>query len=311
MSAMHRILITGKNGQVGHELQRSLAPLGELIATDRQELDLAQSGARIEQALDRLQPDIIVNPAAYTAVDKAESDEATANAVNADAVGVMARWAARRGALLVHYSTNYVFNGDGERPWREDDATGPQSAYGRSKLAGEEAVRLADARHLILRTSWVFGAHGANFLKTMLKLGQERDTLKVVNDQIGAPASAALIADVSAELIRRYLAAPASFAFGTYHLAPRGETSWHGYAVYLIQRAAESGLALKIDPANIQGIPSSEYPLPAKRPANSRLCCDKLQNTFGIALPEWKSGVDQVLAQLLNPAANSGRPPRE
>ncbi|MEO2217970.1 dTDP-4-dehydrorhamnose reductase [Chromobacterium vaccinii] len=296
---MHRILITGKNGQVGHELQRSLAPLGKLIATDRQELDLAQSGARIEQALDRLQPDIIVNPAAYTAVDKAESDEATANAVNAEAVGVMARWAARRGALLVHYSTDYVFNGDGERPWREDDATGPQSAYGRSKLAGEEAVRLADARYLILRTSWVFGAHGANFLKTMLKLGQERDTLKVVNDQIGAPSSAALIADVSAELIRRYLSGPAGFAFGTYHLAPRGETSWHGYAAYLLQRAAEFGLALKIDPANIQGIPSSEYPLPAKRPANSRLCCDKLKNTFGIELPEWQSGVDQVLAQLL------------
>ncbi|MEN2427775.1 dTDP-4-dehydrorhamnose reductase [Chromobacterium vaccinii] len=296
---MHRILITGKNGQVGHELQRSLAPLGKLIATDRQELDLAQSGARIEQALDRLQPDIIVNPAAYTAVDKAESDEATANAVNAEAVGVMARWAARRGALLAHYSTDYVFNGDGERPWREDDATGPQSAYGRSKLAGEKAIRLAAPHHLILRTSWVFGAHGANFLKTMLKLGQERDTLKVVNDQIGAPSSAALIADVSAELIRRYLSGPAGFAFGTYHLAPRGETSWHGYAVYLLRRAAASGLALKIDPAHIQGIPSSEYPLPAKRPANSRLCCDKLKNTFDIELPEWQSGVDQVLAQLL------------
>ncbi|WP_046156714.1 dTDP-4-dehydrorhamnose reductase [Chromobacterium vaccinii] len=307
---MPRILITGKNGQVGHELQRSLAPLGELIATDRQELDLAQSGERIEQALDRLQPDIIANPAAYTAVDKAESDEATANAVNADAVGVIARWAARRGALLVHYSTDYVFNGDGERPWRESDATGPQSAYGRSKLAGEEAIRHAAPRHLILRTSWVFGAHGANFLKTMLKLGQERETLKVVNDQIGAPASAALIADVTAELIRRYLSGSDGFAFGTYHLAPLGETSWHGYAAYLLQRAAASGLALTVDPTNIQGIPSAEYPLPAKRPANSRLCCDKLRDTFCIALPEWQDGVDQVLAQLLQ-ATGGDKPPQE
>ncbi|AOZ52833.1 dTDP-4-dehydrorhamnose reductase [Chromobacterium vaccinii] len=308
---MHRILITGKNGQVGHELQRSLAPLGELIATDRQELDLSQSGERIEQALDRHHPDIIVNPAAYTAVDKAESDEETANAVNADAVGAIARWAARRGALLVHYSTDYVFNGDGERPWREDDATGPQSAYGRSKLAGEEAVRLAGSRHLIFRTSWVFGAHGSNFLKTMLKLGQERDALKVVDDQIGAPAPAALIADITAELIREYLAKPAGFAFGTYHLAPHGETSWHGYARYLLQRAASSGLPLRINPADIQGIPSSDYPLPAKRPANSRLCCDKLEKTFNISLPEWKSGVDQVLAELLNGASGNKGIPRE
>ncbi|MBX9268117.1 dTDP-4-dehydrorhamnose reductase [Chromobacterium violaceum] len=310
MMTMPRILITGKDGQVGHELLRALAPLGELIATDRRELDLTWDDARIEQALDQHGPDIIVNPAAYTAVDKAESDEATAHAVNACAVGVIARWTARHGALLVHYSTDYVFSGDGERPWREDDATGPQSVYGRSKLAGEEAIRHAAPRHLILRTSWVFGAHGANFLKTMLKLGQERDALKVVNDQIGAPASAAMIADVSAELIRRYLAAPSGFAFGTYHLAPRGETSWHGYASYLLQRAASYGLPLKIDPANIQGIPSSDYPLPAKRPANSRLSCDKLKSAFGIELPEWRSGVDQVLAQLL-PTYDSGAPARE
>ncbi|WP_434630349.1 dTDP-4-dehydrorhamnose reductase [Chromobacterium sp. CV08] len=301
---MPRILITGSNGQVGHELVRSLAPLGELIATDRRQLDLGQSPAVIEEALERFRPDIIVNPAAYTAVDRAEGDEAAAMAVNAAAPGVLARWAAGHRALLVHYSTDYVFDGGGQRPWREDDATAPQSAYGRSKRDGEEAVRRETPSHLILRTSWVFGAHGGNFLKTMLKLGQERTALKVVDDQIGAPASAAWIADVTAELIRRYLASPAGFAYGTYHLAPGGETSWHGYAAYLLKRAAALGLPLALDPERIEGIPSSEYPLPAKRPANSRLCCDKLRQTFGIEQPAWQAGVDQVLAQLL-PAENN------
>ncbi|AUH52549.1 dTDP-4-dehydrorhamnose reductase [Chromobacterium sp. ATCC 53434] len=304
---MPRILITGSNGQVGHELARSLAPLGELIVTDRRQLDLGGSPAEIEQALERFRPDIIVNPAAYTAVDRAESDEAAAQAVNAVAPGVLAHWAARHRALLVHYSTDYVFDGGGQRPWREDDATAPQSAYGRSKQAGEEAVRRETSSHLILRTSWVFGAHGGNFLKTMLKLGQERPALKVVDDQIGAPASAAWIADVTAELIRQYLAAPAGFACGTYHLAPAGETSWRGYAAYLLKRAAGLGLPLALDPERIEGIPSSEYPLPAKRPANSRLCCDKLKQTFGIEQPAWQAGVDQVLAQLL-PAEDNHAP---
>ncbi|POZ63874.1 dTDP-4-dehydrorhamnose reductase [Chromobacterium alticapitis] len=300
---MSRILITGISGQVGHELLRSLAGLGELFPTTRAELDLSGDPQGITQALERIRPDIIVNPAAYTAVDRAEQDEAAAFAVNADAPAILADWAAAHSALLVHYSTDYVFNGEGERAWTEQDPTAPQSVYGRSKLAGEEAIRESACRHLILRTSWVFGIHGANFLKTILRLGQERNTLSVVNDQIGAPASASLIADVTAQLLQRYLdGGAADFPYGTYHLAPLGETSWHGYAVYLLRRAAAQGYALSLAPDAILGIPSSAYPLPAKRPANSRLCCDKLRQAFGVALPSWQAEVDKALSQL--PAAN-------
>ncbi|WP_440030144.1 dTDP-4-dehydrorhamnose reductase [Chromobacterium amazonense] len=294
---MTRILITGKNGQVGHELQRALAPLGELVALDREGMDLAKADA-IPTLLDALRPDIIVNPAAYTAVDKAESEPELAHAINAVAPGMMAQWAEANGALLVHYSTDYVFNGSGTAPWSENDAADPQSVYGLSKWHGEQAVREATERHLILRTSWVFGAHGANFLKTMLRLASERSELKVVADQIGAPTSAALIAGTTAQMIQRYLADGERSPFGTYHLAAAGETSWHGYAQYLISQAGKLGFPLTLTADAVYGIPTEAYPLPAKRPANSRLNCAKLQADFGITLPTWQQGVDRVLTAL-------------
>nr|WP_199065514.1 dTDP-4-dehydrorhamnose reductase [Chromobacterium sp. ASV5] len=294
---MTRILITGVNGQVGHELTRALAPLGEIIALDRAGLDLSDT-ARIPAVLNALKPDLIVNPAAYTAVDKAESEPELARAVNAAAPGILAQWARANGALLIHYSTDYVFNGAGSRPWREDDAADPQSVYGLTKWQGEQAIRAAGRRHLILRVSWVFGAHGANFLKTMLRLAAERAELKVVADQIGAPTSAALIADTTAHLIERYLADKERFPFGTYHLAAAGETSWHGYARYLIGKAHQLGFPLTLAPEAVLGIPTEAYPLPAKRPANSRLDCEKLRSAFGLTQPDWRDGVDQTLAAL-------------
>ncbi|MBP4050867.1 dTDP-4-dehydrorhamnose reductase [Chromobacterium violaceum] len=294
---MTRILITGKNGQIGHELMTALVPLGELIALDRAGMDLASVNV-IQSALNGLRPDIIVNPAAYTSVDKAESEPELAHAVNAIAPATMARWAAEHGALLVHYSTDYVFNGKGSAPWRENDAADPQSVYGLSKWLGEQAVRAATEHHLILRTSWVFGPHGANFLKTILRLAGERTELKVVADQIGAPTSAALIAATTAQLIRRYLSDGNYGSFGTYHLAAAGETSWHGYAQYLIDQAGRLGFPLALTADAVHGIPTEAYPLPAKRPANSRLDCSKLKNDFGIALPTWQSGVDAALAIL-------------
>ncbi|OQS43418.1 dTDP-4-dehydrorhamnose reductase [Chromobacterium haemolyticum] len=291
------ILLTGVNGQLGHQLRTALAPLGNIVALNRTELDLSQA-ASILQALERHQPDIIVNPAAYTAVDRAESEVEQAHAVNAAAPGLLAQWAARRQALLLHYSTDYVFDGAGERPWREDDPARPRSVYGQSKWEGEEAVRAAAPRHLILRTSWVFGAHGGNFLKTILRLARERDSLRVVADQIGAPTSTALIADVTVALLRDYLRKPADFAYGSYHLAAQGETSWHGYARFLVAEAEKLGCTLRLSPADIAPIATADYPLPAPRPANSRLDCAKLQRTFGLALPCWESGVEQVLAEL-------------
>lgn len=291
------ILLTGVNGQLGHRLRTALTPLGEVVALSRAELDLSRADS-VRQALERHQPDIIVNPAAYTAVDRAESEAEQAHAVNAAAPALLAQWAAQHQALLLHYSTDYVFDGAGEQPWRENDPARPRSVYGQSKWAGEEAVRAAAPRHLILRTSWVFGAHGGNFLKTILRLAQERDSLKVVADQIGAPTSTALIADVTVALLRDYLRDPAGFAYGSYHLAAQGETSWHGYARFLVAEAGRLGYVLRLSPADIEPITTADYPLPAPRPANSRLDCAKLRQTFGLALPHWESGVKQVLAEL-------------
>lgn len=291
------ILLTGVNGQLGHQLRTALASLGNIVALNRTELNLSQADS-ILQALERHQPDIIVNPAAYTAVDRAESEVEQARSVNAAAPALLAQWAARRQALLLHYSTDYVFDGAGERPWREDDPVQPRSVYGQSKWEGEEAVRAAAPRHLILRTSWVFGAHGGNFLKTILRLAQERDNLRVVADQIGAPTSTALISEVTAALLRDYLRKPTDFAYGSYHLAAQGETSWHGYARLLVAEAEKLGFTLRLSPADITPIATADYPLPAPRPANSRLDCAKLQRTFGLALPRWESGVEQVLAEL-------------
>jgi len=290
-----KILLIGKNGQVGRELQRTLLPLGELVALGRDGLDLSDLAA-VKQVLASQRADVIVNASAYTAVDRAEADEAGAVAVNATAVGAMAEYASARGALLVHYSTDYVFDGDKAGPYREDDATAPQSAYGRSKRAGEEAILASGCKALVFRTSWVFSAHGGNFIKTMLRLAGERDSLNVVADQIGAPTSAELIADVTALAVATYRRG--ALASGIYHLTAAGSTSWHGLASYAIEGAKARGAAIKVDPAQIKPIPTEAYPLPAKRPKNSRLDTGKLAGALGLQLPDWKIHVDRLLEQL-------------
>lgn len=295
-----KFLVTGSNGQVGFELRRSLAPLGEVLALDRAACDLTQPDT-LRQLVREYRPDVIVNPAAYTAVDKAESDADTAFAVNGMAVGVLAEEARALGSLLVHYSTDYVFDGTKAAPYTETDAVNPQSVYGKSKLAGEQAVAASGATALVLRTCWVAGAHGGNFAKTMLKLGRERESLRVIADQFGAPTTAALIAEVTAQIIARsWLAADRSvFPGGTYHLAADGETTWHGYATELLRYAVAHGVELKVDPQAIVAIPTTEYPLPAPRPANSRLDTSKLRETFGIHLPDWRQGIHFLLDQIL------------
>ncbi|MCT7317144.1 dTDP-4-dehydrorhamnose reductase [Ralstonia sp. CHL-2022] len=295
-----RFLVTGSNGQVGFELRRSLAPLGEVIALDRAACDLTQPDA-LRQLVREHRPDVIVNSAAYTAVDKAESDADTAFAVNGTAVGVLAEEARALGSLLVHYSTDYVFDGTKASPYIESDTANPQCVYGKSKLAGEQAIAASGAAALVLRTCWVAGAHGGNFAKTILKLGRERESLRVIADQFGAPTSAALIADVTAQIIARswLTANRAVFPGGTYHLVADGETSWHGYATELLGYAAARGVELKVDPKAVAAIPATEYPLPAPRPANSRLDTSKLRETFGIHLPDWRQGIHFLLDQIL------------
>lgn len=293
-----RILLTGKNGQVGFELQRALAPLGEVIALDRSECDL-ESESSLREAIRRAEPDVIVNPAAYTAVDRAESEAERAHAVNAHAPGIIGAEAVRRGVLVVHYSTDYVFDGVTTGRYAENAATGPQGVYGQSKLVGEEALSASGARHLIFRTSWVFGAHGANFAKTMLRLAAERDELKVVADQVGAPTSAALIADITAHAIRQALRQPESAPNGIYHLAAGGETNWHAYACHVIEAARRAGMPVRVAADAILPISTEDYPTPARRPANSRLDTAKLQKTFGLTLPHWQSGLDHVLQQII------------
>lgn len=292
-----KILLTGKNGQVGFELRRSLALLGEIVAVDAAECDLADAAA-IRRLVHDVQPSVIVNPAAYTAVDKAEGDAGTAHAVNTGAPGVLAEEASRLGALLVHYSTDYVFDGSKAGEYLEDDAPNPQSVYGASKLAGEQAVREACQRHVILRTSWVVGAHGGNFAKTMIRLASEREALNVVADQFGAPTSAALLADLTAHLVRQATQGDA-FPYGTYHAVAGGVTNWHEYACYVIDRARAAGLPIKVAADAIRPIATSDYPTPAKRPANSRLSTRKLQETFNLRLPEWREGLDHILDQIL------------
>ncbi|MGV1793250.1 dTDP-4-dehydrorhamnose reductase [Rhizobium sp. A37_96] len=300
---MSAILVTGANGQVGFELQRSLAPLGTVVALTRAEMDLA-SEASILAALREHRPHIIVNPAAYTAVDRAESDAELAMAVNAAAPGIMARWAAESGAWLIHYSTDYVFDGTKAVPYVEEDAVNPQSVYGESKWRGEEAVRASGARHAILRTSWVYGHHGSNFLKTILRLAQERSALNVVADQVGAPTSAALIADVTRTVIERLTGSdgPDDLS-GTYHLTAQGSTSWYGYAAHIVRQASAGNFKLALSLDALKPISTSEYPTPAKRPANSRLDCTKLMDRFGIVLPAWQEGVSDVVERL-QPASN-------
>jgi len=292
-----KILLTGKNGQVGFELRRSLTVLGEIVAVDATECDLADAAA-IRRLVQEVRPSVIVNPAAYTAVDKAEGDAETAQAINSGAPEVLAEEASRLGALLVHYSTDYVFDGSKAGEYLEDDAPNPQSVYGASKLYGEQAVRELCQRHVILRTSWVVGAHGGNFAKTMIRLASKREALNVVADQFGAPTSAALLADLTAHLVRQATQGD-TFPYGTYHAVAGGVTNWHEYACYVIDRARAAGLPIKVAADAIQPIATSDYPTPARRPANSRLSTRKLQETFNLRLPEWREGLDHILDQLL------------
>jgi dTDP-4-dehydrorhamnose reductase len=293
------ILLTGKNGQVGFELQRALAPLGTVHAVGSAECDLSDANA-LRALIQSVKPQLIVNPAAYTAVDRAESEPEKARAVNTVAPGVMGEEARRLGATVIHFSTDYVFDGDQTTPYAETDAVGPQSVYGQTKLDGERALAQATPQHVILRTSWVVGAHGGNFAKTMLRLAADRDELKVVADQFGAPTSAALLADVTAHLARQIQReGAAGFPFGTYHLAASGETSWHEYAQFVIGEAVKAGKAIKATPERVLPIPAAAYPTPAKRPQNSRLNTSHIQNTFGLELPHWRAGVSHILQQIL------------
>ena len=301
-----KILLLGKNGQVGWELQRSLAVLGEVVALDRQGADglCGDLGdlAGLARTVQAVQPQVIVNAAAYTAVDKAESEPELARRINAEAPGVLAHSAAHAHALLVHYSTDYVFDGHGDRAWREDDAPAPLSVYGRTKREGEEAIAASGCRHLIFRTSWVYGARGGNFARTMLRLAAEREELRVIDDQIGAPTGADLLADVTAHAIRHLLPPMRRNDLtpsGIYHVAAAGETSWHGYARFVLQYAQAAGRPLKAGPAQVHPIPATAYPTPARRPHNSRLDTTLLRDTFGLSLPHWETGVARMLDEIL------------
>ncbi len=295
------ILLLGKGGQVGWELQRSLQPLGTVVACDFDSPGDLRADFSDPEALralvGRVKPGLVVNAAAHTAVDKAESEPELARAINATAPGVLAQSAAAMGIPLVHYSTDYVFDGSGNHARDEAQATGPLSVYGRTKLEGEDAIRASGCRHLIFRTSWVYAARGGNFARTMLRLASERQTLNVISDQIGAPTGADLLADVTAHAVRSLLADTS--LGGTYHCAASGFTSWHGYACHVINRALELGQGLKLNAASVKAIPSSDYPTPAQRPLNSRLDCRKLQHTFKLQLPPWQTGVDRMLFEVL------------
>jgi dTDP-4-dehydrorhamnose reductase len=297
-----KIVVLGPDGQVGWELRRALAPLGELTALSRsgsagQCGDLTQTDA-LMASLRALRPDVVVNAAAYTAVDKAESDTETARTVNAVAPGAIARVMAESGGWLLHYSTDYVFDGSGDQPRDETAATGPINAYGRTKLEGEELIRASGCRHLILRTSWVHAARGGNFARTMLRLAAEREQLNVIDDQFGAPTGADLLADVAAHVLRRAVVDEA--VSGTYHAVAAGEVSWHGYARHVLGWAQQRDVALKAGPDAVQAVPTRAFPTPAARPLNSRLSTDKLRRTFDLHLPDWRAGVDRMLAEALN-----------
>ena len=295
-----KILLLGKNGQVGWELQRALGALGEVVALDfdspgplTADFSNPESLAATVRAVS---PQIIVNAAAHTAVDKAESEPEVARALNATSPAVLAREAAASGAWLMHYSTDYVFDGSGSTPWAEDSPTGPLSVYGATKLEGEQAIRASGCRHLIFRTSWVYAARGGNFAKTMLKLAKERDRLTVIDDQIGSPTGADLLADLTGHALRAALVRPD--LAGTYHAVASGETSWHGYARHVIEFARAAGQNVLVAPDAVVAVPTSAFPTPAKRPGNSRMNTAKLRERFGLALPSWQAGVDRMLAEV-------------
>ncbi len=327
-----RILLLGKDGQLGRELQRSLAPLGNITAWGRAECDLAQPESLYAKVL-AAKPDVIINAAAYTAVDKAESEPELAHAINAAAPKALAQATRDMGCRLIHYSTDYVFSGSGTAPWTEDAATSPLNVYGQTKLAGEQAITASSCNHLIFRTSWVYAFEGSNFAKTMLRLACERDTLSVIDDQIGAPTDAGWLADMTAVILARGqtpLSARADISptlqgqtntsdldlvspyaigemsqsdkgvgiQGIFHAACAGQTSWHGYASYLIAKARLMGFPVKVSPEAIRAVASEAFPTPAQRPRNSRLDCSKLTRTFGITPPPWQQGIDQLLTHL-------------
>ena len=303
---MH-ILLLGPDGQVGWELRRALAPLGQVTALGRRSGDDHASGdlcgdlarpSELAATVRALRPDVVVNAGAYTAVDRAEAEPDLAHTVNAAAPGALAEAVAGLGGWLLHFSTDYVFDGSGTRPRDETAPTGPLSVYGRSKLAGEDAIRASGCRHLILRTSWVHAARGGNFARTMLRLAAERAQLTVIDDQVGAPTGADLLADLSAHLLRRAAVDPG--VSGTYHAAAAGEVSWCGYARHVLGWARQRGVALKAGPDEVQAIPTSAYPTPAARPLNSRLDTRKLRETFGLTLPDWRPGVERMLSEALN-----------
>lgn len=292
-----KIFLTGGSGQVGFELRRALAPLGEVVAPGRAACDLADEAA-LRALVRSVRPDVIVNAAAYTAVDRAESDQATAFAVNAAAPRILGEEAARLDALVLHFSTDYVFSGEKDGPYTERDLPGPRNVYGRSKYEGERGLAGACARHLILRTSWVLGAHGHNFAKTVLRLAAGRDSLEVVADQYGTPTSAALLADLCAHLLRQYRQAP-GLPFGTYHVAGGGTTTWYDYARFVLAQAQAAGRPLKAGAESVRAIESAAYPAPAPRPRNSQLDTSLFCATFGLRLPPWEEGVGHVVQQIL------------
>ena len=284
------ILLLGKDGQLGRELQRSLAPLGTLTAWGRETADFSKPESLFDLVI-AAKPDVIVNAAAYTAVDKAESEPALAHTINAESPAALAHAALTLGCPLIHYSTDYVFDGLGTTPWTEDAKTNPQNVYGASKLAGEQAITASGCKHLIFRTSWVYANEGGNFAKTMLRLASERDSLSVIDDQIGAPTDAGWLADMTAQMLNTQ-------SYGIYHAACAGEVSWHGYASYLIAKARQMGFPVRVSQEAIRAVPSSAFPTPARRPHNSRLDCSKLASTFGIQPPPWQQGIDQLLQHL-------------
>ena len=301
-----KILLLGSNGQVGWELKRSLAPLGAVTALTRHSEkglsgDLADPDA-LAATVQSVRPDIIVNAAAYTAVDRTESEPERAKLINAQAPARLAQEAKSAGAWLIHYSTDYVFDGSGSTPWQETDPPSPINVYGRTKLEGEEAIGQSGCQHLIFRTSWVYASQGRNFLRTMLKLAAEKESLRVVDDQIGAPTGAELIADVTAHAIRAIEREPG--LSGTYHLTAAGETSWWAYARLIIDTAAKAGMDLKVSARDVVPVPSKEFPTPAPRPGNSRLDATKLKDVFGLSLPAWEDGVVRAVQEITQPGGD-------
>lgn len=295
-----KILLFGKAGQVGWELERSLAMFGDLTVLGHRSEGLCgnfENPEGIAESIRAIKPDVIVNAAARTAVDKIEEEIPLAERVNAETPSVIATEAKKIGALFVHYSTDYVFDGSGKDPWDEEAETGPQNVYGETKLKAEQLIRTSGCKHLIFRTSWVYAAHGRNFAKTMYRLAQERESMSVIADQIGAPTGAELIADVTAHAIRVALEKPE--VLGTYHLVASGEVSWHGYASFVLDYCRQLGKTLKVGPDDIKPVPTSDFPTPAMRPLNSRLNTTKIEQAFNIKLPHWQDGVIHMLDEFL------------